>query len=190
MTLTSAPLLYIGRILMNTGLMYGGEYWFPSRLLFVISCTLQSLLMKSHIPIVASQHQVTMNNPAGRKQRIVFDLSVLYPTPDIPGSELSFEEVLLARAGWLDERPAPPSPTPPQRVSRPRDDNSRPSPAPAAPRLEVFRENNENMPQKLVIHRDVAVPLDENGAPIKQYPKEGRPKKKKVMEVNETQISK
>lgn len=175
---------------MNTGLMYGGEYWFPSRLLFVISCTLQSLLMKSHIPIVASQHQVTMNNPAGRKQRIVFDLSVLYPTPDIPGSELSFEEVLLARAGWLDERPAPPSPTPPQRVSRPRDDNSRPSPAPAAPRLEVFRENNENMPQKLVIHRDVAVPLDENGAPIKQYPKEGRPKKKKVMEVNETQISK
>ncbi|KAL8408777.1 hypothetical protein RB594_007280 [Gaeumannomyces avenae] len=170
-----------------------------------------SLLMKSHIPIVASQHQVTMNNPAGKKQRIVFDLSVLYPSPEIPGSELSFEEVLLARAGWLDERPAAPSPTPPRhascggrdensrpspsptpprRASPPRDENSRPSPAPVAPRLEVFRENNENVPQKLVIHRDVVVPLDENGAPIKAYPKEGRPKKKKVTEVNETQIIK
>ncbi|KAH9429080.1 hypothetical protein MCOR02_010490 [Pyricularia oryzae] len=178
-----------------------------------------SLLMKSHIPIDASEHQVTVDPRAGKRQRIVFDLRVLYPTPEIPGSELSFEEVLLARAGWLDERPE----TPVERMVPLRDEN-RPSPVPsqvdlenAPQKLVIHRdtrpsaverkvplkdENNqsppvisqvdlldENAPQKLVIHRDT-IPLDENGAPIKPISKEGKPRKKKVMEVNETQIIK
>jgi checkpoint serine/threonine-protein kinase len=45
---------------------------------------------------------------------------------------------------------------------------------------------SDGVPQKLAIHHDV-VRLDENGAPI--YPKETKAKKKKVIEVNETQIS-
>ncbi|TLD20713.1 hypothetical protein PspLS_08448, partial [Pyricularia sp. CBS 133598] len=231
-----------------------------------------SLLMKSHIPIDASQHQVTVDPRAGKRQRIVFDLRVLYPTPEIPGSELSFEEVLLARAGWLDERPE----TPPsvERKVPLRDETQRPSPAPSqvelldentpqkllihrdtttkssssidtkvplkgennpssplASQVDLLDENapqklvihrdttkpsppvdrkvplkdenhrsspvtsqvdllDENAPQKLVIHRDATIPLDENGAPIKPISKEGKPRKKKTIEVNETQIIK
>lgn len=205
------PLVAV-HILMNTGLILAA---IRPVMIFV----LQSLLMKSHIPIDASEHQVTVDPRAGKRQRIVFDLRVLYPTPEIPGSELSFEEVLLARAGWLDERPE----TPVERMVPLRDEN-RPSPVPsqvdlenAPQKLVIHRdrrpsaverkvplkdENNqsppvisqvdlldENAPQKLVIHRDT-IPLDENGAPIKPFPKEGKPRKKKVMEVNETQISK
>ncbi|KAI6373729.1 hypothetical protein MCOR25_003357 [Pyricularia grisea] len=186
-----------------------------------------SLLMKSHIPIDASQHQVTVDPRAGKRQRIVFDLRVLYPTPEIPGSELSFEEVLLARAGWLDERPE----TPPsvERKVPLRNENHRPSPVTsqvdlhdenAPQKLVIHRDTtrpspsverkvplkgehhrsspvpsqvdllDENAPQKLVIHRDTTIPLDENGAPVKPISKEGKPRKKKVMEVNETQIIK
>lgn len=205
------PLVAV-HILMNTGLILAA---IRPVMIFV----LQSLLMKSHIPIDASEHQVTVDPRAGKRQRIVFNLRVLYPTPEIPGSELSFEEVLLARAGWLDERPE----TPVERMVPLRDEN-RPSPVPsqvdlenAPQKLVIHRdrrpspverkvplkdENNqcppvisqvdlldENAPQKLVIHRDT-IPLDENGAPIKPIPKEGKPRKKKVMEVNETQISK
>lgn len=205
------PLVAV-HILMNTGLILAA---IRPVMIFV----LQSLLMKSHIPIDASEHQVTVDPRAGKRQRIVFDLRVLYPTPEIPGSELSFEEVLLARAGWLDERPE----TPVEKMVPLRDEN-RPSPVPsqvdlenAPQKLVIHRdrrpspverkvplkdENNqsppvisqvdlldENAPQKLVIHRDT-IPLDENGAPIKPFPKEGKPRKKKVMEVNETQISK
>lgn len=205
------PLVAV-HILMNTGLILAA---IRPVMIFV----LQSLLMKSHIPIDASEHQVTVDPRAGKRQRIVFDLRVLYPTPEIPGSELSFEEVLLARAGWLDERPE----TPVERMVPLRDEN-RPSPVPsqvdlenAPQKLVIHRdtrpsvverkvplkdENNqsppvisqvdlldENAPQKLVIHRDT-IPLDENGAPIKPISKEGKPRKKKVMEVNETQISK
>lgn len=125
--------------------------------------------MKSHIPIDASQHQVTVDPRAGKRQRIVFDLRVLYPTPEIPGSELSFEEVLLARAGWLDERPETP-PTVESKIPI-RDGNQQSSPV--APEVDLL---HEDAPQKLMIHRDTIVPLDENGALLKSTPKEGRPR--------------
>jgi checkpoint serine/threonine-protein kinase len=111
-------------------------------------------------------------NPAnGKRERVFVDLRAIYPTPDEPGTELSFEEVWAANRGWLgqdwedEELPSFP------------DEN-------CPPNMDVLARG---VSEKLVIHHDV-VRLDENGAPI--YPKEAKPRKKKVIEVNETQISK
>ena len=90
------------------------------------------------------------------------DLRLVYPTPEEPGTELSFEEIWAANRGWLNR---------------------------SWKDEEVKQEVDvlaDEVSQKLSVHHDV-VRLDENGAPI--YPKEARPKKKKVVEVNETQIS-
>jgi checkpoint serine/threonine-protein kinase len=111
-------------------------------------------------------------NPAnGKRERVFVDLRAIYPTPDEPGTELSFEEVWAANRGWLGrgwEDEELPSFT---------DENCPPS-------MDVLARG---VSEKLVIHHDV-VRLDENGAPI--YPKETKPRKKKVIEINETQISK
>src|SRR3954452_15444376 len=66
---------------------------------------LQSLdkrMAESHITIHHSQFQVTVNPSNGRKVRVFVDLRVVYPTPDEPGTELSFEEIWATNRGWLD----------------------------------------------------------------------------------------
>jgi checkpoint serine/threonine-protein kinase len=127
-------------------------------------------LSQSHIPIHHAEVQVTVNPSNGKRERVFVDLRAVYPTPDEPGTELSFEEVWAARRGWLD---------------REWEDEELPSFADE----NSVRDVNalaDSMSQKLVVHHDV-VRLDENGAPI--FPKEGKSKKKKVIEINETQIS-
>ncbi|KAL2178865.1 Mad3/BUB1 homology region 1-domain-containing protein [Thermothelomyces heterothallicus CBS 202.75] len=133
--------------------------------------SLSKQLAQSHIPIHYHEVQVTVNPTTGKRERVFVDLRAVYPTPDEPGTELSFEEVWAANRGWLgheweDEEPP--------RVS---DENS----AAAVSALA------DSVSQKLAVHHDV-LRLDENGAPI--YPKESKPRKKKVIEVNETQIIK
>ncbi|KAK1754933.1 checkpoint serine/threonine-protein kinase [Echria macrotheca] len=138
--------------------------------------SLSKQLSKSHISIHHSQAQVTVNPSNGKKERVFVDLRVIYPTPDEPGTELSFEEVWAANRGWLDrewtEEVAAVDVVPP-----PVDENSLPD--------ENAVSNVSS--DKLIVHHDV-VKLDENGHPI--YPNESKARKKKMIEVNETQIIK
>ncbi|KAK3906922.1 Enolase, C-terminal TIM barrel domain-containing protein [Staphylotrichum tortipilum] len=113
---------------------------------------------------------VTVNPVNGKRERVFVDLRAVYPTPDEPGTERSFEEIWAANRGWLgceweDE----------ERRSF-ADENS----------MAVNALAN-SISRKLAVHQDV-IRLDENGAPI--YPKANKSKKKKVVEVNETQIIK
>ncbi|KAK3695354.1 Mad3/BUB1 homology region 1-domain-containing protein [Podospora appendiculata] len=131
-------------------------------------------LSQSHIAIHHSKVQVTVNPVNGKKERVFVDLRAIYPTPDEPGTELSFEEIWAANRGWLDhvwEDEISRVPTPIM------DENSHPD--------ENFFSNK--VAEKLAVHHDV-IRLDENGAPI--YPKQNKPKKKKAIDVNETQIIK
>ena len=129
---------------------------------YVFQSQSQQQLSKSHIAIHHSQAQVTVNQK-GKKERVFVDLRAVYPSPDEPGTELSFEEIWAATRGWLhqswDTEEQVPSEV--DRLAR-------------------------KMSHKLVVHHDV-VQLDENGAPL--LPKTGKPRKKKVSEVNHTQIS-
>ncbi|KAL2161476.1 hypothetical protein VTH06DRAFT_8038 [Thermothelomyces fergusii] len=133
--------------------------------------SLSKQLAQSHIPIHHQEVQVTVNPATGRRERVFVDLRAVYPTPDEPGTELSFEEVWAANRGWLDHEWED------EEVARVPDENS----AAAAGALA------DSVSRKLAVHHQV-LRLDENGAPI--YPKEPKPRKKKVIEVNETQIIK
>ncbi|KAI0113979.1 Mad3/BUB1 homology region 1-domain-containing protein [Nemania sp. FL0031] len=135
-------------------------------------------IAESHIVIAPSKHQVIVNPQNGKRERIFVNLEAVYPTPEEPGTELSFEELWAASRGWLDavylddeslvdlqdEIPDENTPPPVEAISR-------------------------AVKQKLVIHRDT-VALDENGAFKDYQPKPAKGRKKKVMEVNETQIIK
>lgn len=97
-------------------------------------------------------------------------MQAIYPSPEEPGTEMSFEEVWALNRGWLDQ---------------PWGDDE--------PVESDYPENDENSPPlsddrfdaKLVVQHNV-VTLDENG----RLPDQHRGgKKKKKMEVNETQIS-
>ncbi|KAH7627676.1 hypothetical protein B0T09DRAFT_188431 [Sordaria sp. MPI-SDFR-AT-0083] len=136
-------------------------------------------LSQSHIPIHHSQSQVTVNPVTGKRERVFVDLRVIYPTPDEPGTELSFEEIWAARRGWLD-------------VVWDDERKKRPLDAMLTPRR---GENMEDLTlemasTKIVAYHDV-LKLDENGKPIYPEHKAGRSaKKKKMIEVNQTQIIK
>lgn len=117
---------------------------------------------------------MTVNPANGKKERVFVDLQAVYPSPEEPGTELSFEEIWAANRGWLDctwEDDVP--------DELPAINEIKPS------EVDIL---TEAVSQKLVVHHDVVM-LDENGR-IQNYQKEGRSKKKKVMEVNETQIIK
>lgn len=103
------------------------------------------------------------------------DLEAIYPTPDEPGSELSFEEVIAAHRGWLDQTW----------------DDENVDESIVAEQLDGYREMKKisrGVDTMLSIHRDEVL-LDENGD-IRQQAQPRPTKKKKTMEFNETQISK
>jgi len=138
---------------------------------------LQSLA-KSHITIHPSQYQVTFNQQNGKKERVFVDLAAIYPTPEEPGSELSFAEVWAANRGLLNKSWGQHEKTASGASVLPAEENDSP----------LVDQLAEAISTKLTVHHEV-VKLDENGAIIDNHPRGGRPKKKKVMEVNETQIS-
>jgi checkpoint serine/threonine-protein kinase len=107
-----------------------------------------------------------VNTQNGKRERIYVNLREVYPTPNVPGSERSFEEIWAANHGWLDQVW----------------DDEPPETAAADPVLA-----DDLADEKFHVHTDVVM-LDENGAPV--LSKTGKPKKKKVLEVNETQIIK
>jgi checkpoint serine/threonine-protein kinase len=102
-----------------------------------------------------------VNAHNGKRERIFVNLREVYPSPDIPGSELSFEEIWAANRGWLGQ-------------------NWHDEP--------VQEGRGERNDENMAVHTTDVILLDENGAPI--LSKAGKPKKKKVLEVNETQIIK
>ncbi|KAJ8106345.1 hypothetical protein ONZ43_g7096 [Nemania bipapillata] len=134
-------------------------------------------IAESHIVIAPSKHQVIVNPQSGKRERIFVHLEAVYPTPEEPGTELSFEELWAASRGWLDACWDEESlvDTHQHEIA---DENIPP-----------VKAINRAVEQKLVIHRDT-VPLDENGAFMDYQPKPSKGRKKKVMEVNETQIIK
>lgn len=143
-----------------------------------LSCmqSLDKTISSSHIAIRHAQHQVTVN-ARGQKERVFVDLREVYPTPEEPGTELSFEEVWARKRGWLDR--TWPDDTVEEEETALRDENDENR----VPDVDLLADD---VSQKLVVHHDVVM-LDENGAPI--LPHKSKTKKKKVMEVNETQIS-
>ncbi|KAF3762439.1 hypothetical protein M406DRAFT_280553, partial [Cryphonectria parasitica EP155] len=161
-----APKPWAGETLSAGGKKSGGS---SKMAVFKDMSKIRSQLSKSHITIAPSQYQVTKNPVNGKKERVFVDLQAVYPSPEEPGTELSFEEIWAANRGWLNrgwEEDAPVADCPEN------DENSAPA------RIDA----------KLVVHHDV-VTLDENGRILEQH-RDGRGKKKKVMEVNETQIIK
>lgn len=103
-----------------------------------------------------------MVNPvSGKKERIFVNLEAVYPDPEVPGSELGFEEVWAMNRGWLDHAW---------------------DIEPSEPAIE---ELSHAMSERLTVHTET-VALDENG----NIQRKSKSKKMKTMEVNETQISK
>jgi checkpoint serine/threonine-protein kinase len=136
---------------------------------------LQSLSQINNIVVVPNKNQVSVHPQTGKRERIHVDLAVIYPTPEEPGTERSFEEILAGNRGWLDHTWEEES----------LDNGLVPEPA-VLPEIE---EISNDMSGKLVIHRDMPF-VDENGVAMSQSkPPRGSKKKKKLMEVNETQIS-
>jgi checkpoint serine/threonine-protein kinase len=118
-----------------------------------------------------------VNPQSGKTERVFVDLAAVYPTPDEPGSELSFEEVWAANRGWLDQ-----SWVPVDDVAEETDDSVQQVVLQDINPPQIEDPSTREPPQKLVVHHETVM-LDENGAIM------GKNKKKKVMEVNETQIS-
>jgi checkpoint serine/threonine-protein kinase len=112
---------------------------------------------------------VTVNPSNGKKERVFVDLQAVYPSPEVPGTELSFEEIWAANRGWLDR-------------SWQRgeigvgDSQSVKGGIPSPPHKEAAG---------IPVRHDI-VALDENGRLPDQH-RAGR--RKKMTEVNETQIS-
>ncbi|KAK0731588.1 Mad3/BUB1 homology region 1-domain-containing protein [Lasiosphaeris hirsuta] len=166
----------------------GGKKSTAPKLAVFRDTSLSKQLSQSHIPIYPYQAQVTVNPANGRKERVFVDLEAVYPDPEEPGAELSFEEIWAANQGWLDhdyEDEVEPQPEPEFEAEA---ESSQLS----APMMDENSLPDMNVPakkvsEKLAVHHDV-IRLDENGAPI--YPRENKPRKKKVIEVNETQIIK
>lgn len=135
---------------------------------------IQSLSQINNIVVVPSKSQTTVHPQTGKRERIFVDLATVYPTPEEAGTELSFEEVMATRRGWLDHTWEDEA-FDVSLVAEPAD-------------VGDVDRMAKDVGTKLIIHRDdIHTPLDENGAPIQQSKPRG--KKKKVMEVNETQIS-
>ncbi|PQE31879.1 putative mitotic checkpoint serine threonine kinase protein [Rutstroemia sp. NJR-2017a WRK4] len=130
---------------------------------------------------VPELQQVTINPKNGRSERIFVNLEAVYPTPERPGTELSFEELRAAYRGWLSkvwEKEL-------QEQKQSHDfEPCEPAEEPKISSGTVTR----TIPVKLDISRDPVL-VDENGMK-KEHHKEGKQRRMKVKEVNETQIIK
>ncbi|KAI8965895.1 Mad3/BUB1 homology region 1-domain-containing protein [Daldinia sp. FL1419] len=134
-----------------------------------------SRIAESHIVIAPSKHQIIVNPQSGKRERVFVNLEAVYPTPEEPGTELSFEELWAANQGWLD-------------VSWEDDSFAEEQQESALEQSSEVDKLTRQVAEKLVVHHDV-VELDENGA-VKESSRPAKSKKKKVMEYNETQIIK
>jgi len=123
---------------------------------------------------------VTVNPKNGRREHVFVSLETLYPTPNVNGTELCFEELMAGRRGWLKMGWKPEVSKQPAPTTKSRDSTSESD-------INIDYVSRE-VSEKLVIARDPPM-LDENGA-AKEHSREGRGRRMKIKEVNETQISK
>jgi len=150
---------------------------------FVIQSLSKSTYVQCIFPV---QEQMTVNPRNGRSERIFVNLAAVYPRPTVEGSEMSFEELRASTRGWLKKTWTS------EKIEK--------RTKTKAQKLEVFSDVeeswtdafnstlNRNVEEKLIISRDLSA-FDENGA-VKEGNREGRGRRLKTMEVNETQISK
>ncbi|PHH78061.1 hypothetical protein CDD82_3242 [Ophiocordyceps australis] len=137
----------------------------------------QSLVNK--VAIVPCKNQISIHAQTGKKECVFVDLAVIYPMPDEAGTELSFEEIVATNRGWLD-------------YNWGEEGMGKESLVEKAPRQvlnEAAVEPRQAALAKVAIDED-RIMYDENGQ-VKEQPRArlaGR--KKKLMEVNETQIIK
>ncbi|PTB39729.1 hypothetical protein M441DRAFT_28819 [Trichoderma asperellum CBS 433.97] len=133
-----------------------------------------SLAQIQNIVVVPSKHQVTVHPQTGKREYIFVDLAAVYPTPEEPGTEMGFEEIIAAHRGWLDREWD-------TDYAKENDTSDRMVP------LRDIENLTQDATEKLIIDGDPMM-LDENGVAggKSREPRTGR--KKKVIEVNETQI--
>ncbi|KAM3516514.1 hypothetical protein NHJ13051_009838 [Beauveria bassiana] len=129
-----------------------------------------SLAQIQNITVVPSKHQVTVHPQTGKKEYIFVDLAAVYPKPDEPGTEVSFEEIMAANCGWLD------CAWDNGNVEGLQED--------VLMQLDDIEEIS-----KLAIHRDTVM-YDENGALPQHFHASRQNQKNKLMDMNETQIIK
>jgi checkpoint serine/threonine-protein kinase len=123
---------------------------------------------------------VTINPKNGRSERIFVNLEAVYPTPERPGTELSFEELRAAHRGWLSKVW--------ERELQEQKQSHDLEPCEPTEELKIGSGTvTRTIPVKLDIPRDPVL-VDENGMK-KEHHKEGKQRRMKVKEVNETQIS-
>ena len=108
------------------------------------------------------------------------NLEAIYPDPDVIGTELSLEELRAGQRGWLKRSWEP-------ETSKQDFSITASSPLITEQPEEQVAKLTEAISEKLVIARD-PVALDENGV-MREPAREGRGRRMKIKEVNETQIS-
>lgn len=117
-------------------------------------------------------------NQKGRTERIYVNLEAIYPDPETLGTELSLEELRAGYHGWLTQAWQPEFAL---------TENVLNLSTQSQHCIQQIEEVSRSVSEKLVIARD-PVGLDENGA-AKETSREGRSRRMKIKEVNETQIS-
>ncbi len=140
---------------------------------------IQSLPQFAYPQVTDPAQQQVIVNQKGRTERIHVNLEAIYPSPDLVGSELSLEELRAGYQGWLSKVWEPENAKPILDEPSLLDESPQNSPV-------HNDELSRTMKEKLVIARDPI--LDENGV-TKEPAREGRGRRMKIKEVNETQIS-
>lgn len=141
------------------------------------------VIQSSQIPFpqipIPELERVTINPRSGRSEYVFVNLEALYLAPITNGSELCFEELMAGHRGWLDKV---------WKSELVETVNTSPKVATQSEEEDIDVENvRRDFSEKLTISRD-PVMLDENGA-AKEHGREGRGRRMKIKEVNETQIS-
>jgi checkpoint serine/threonine-protein kinase len=123
--------------------------------------------------------RVTVNPKNGRSEYIFVNLEALYPNTDSPRTELSFEELIADHRGWLNKVWKPETshgPNESPEVEHKMDKSN----------LSGDALTGEISNSLIAIHDPDM--LDENGV-ANDPGREGRARKMKIKEINETQIS-
>lgn len=183
---------------------------------FVIQSIPNSHFQLNENSIIAEKEQVIFN-AKGRYERIYVNLEAMYPTPEIDGSEICSEELMAKERGYLDVQwePELPQVSHVQMKQKKKGDfeifsGEVAAPAPReAPKQKkkggfaIFSGEEEAAPAPLEAspsrtfedkietggENGQAPMLDENGQVI-QSAKQGKQRRIKRVEVNETQTSK
>ncbi|CAK7264782.1 protein kinase [Sporothrix epigloea] len=129
---------------------------------------------KTKTKMAVFKDAIQINPASGKKERVFVDLRAVYPSPEEPGTELSFEEIWAANRGLLHCEWITPETEVHDLL-----------PSPELPgKLDIPNGAAAN-----VIDRHDRVMLDENGKMVKHHEQHNRPRKK-FEEANVTQIIK